>query len=230
MNLRAKLHDFRRTLHESFGSDRYSRPGLNDLDEKLSKYLDFKNGVFIQAGGNNGFTQSNTYRLEKTKGWTGILVEGIPELYEKARRCRKHSKVFNCALVPFGSEGAEIEMVYGNLMSIVVGAMGSTTADEEHIRKSREHVTNKQAYRVKVPGRTLSSIIDEAGISKIDFFSLDVEGFEAPVLMGLDLKRHRPTFILVEARFPQQIDDILSFYYEVIDRPTKMDILYRIRK
>lgn len=230
MNLRKQLQDLRRTLHESIGSDRYSRPGLNDLDNKLSKYLNFRNGVFIEAGGNDGFTQSNTYRLEKTKGWTGVLVEGIPELYEKARRRRSRSKVFNNALVPFGSEGTEVEMVYGNLMSIVVGAMGTTDADEDHIRKSREHEPAQQPYRVKVPGRTLSSIIDEAGLQKIDFFSLDVEGFEAPVLRGIDFKRHRPTLILVEARFPAQIDEILGSYYEVIDHPTKMDVLYRLRK
>ena len=33
---------------------------------------------------------------------------------------------------------------------------------------------------------------------KIDFFSLDVEGYEMEVLKGIDFTKHTPTFILIE--------------------------------
>ena len=34
----------------------------------------------------------------------------------------------------------------------------------------------------------------------VDFFSLDVEGYEIPVLQGMNPDRHRPRFILVETK------------------------------
>ena len=135
MSLRSSLRKVRRAAYEFAGNGRYSRPALNDLDNKLSRYLTGRHGVFIEAGANDGFTQSNTYYLEKFLGWSGILVEAIPSLYEQARRCRSRARVFNCALVPFGHESEEIKLTYGNLMSLVHGAMGSPEADAEHIRR-----------------------------------------------------------------------------------------------
>jgi hypothetical protein len=37
---------------------------LHDLDDKLLKYLNFENGFFIEAGANDGLSQSNTALYE----------------------------------------------------------------------------------------------------------------------------------------------------------------------
>ena len=46
---------WRRSIYEAFGSDRYSRPALNQLDAKLERYLDYGGGFFIEAGANDGY-------------------------------------------------------------------------------------------------------------------------------------------------------------------------------
>ena len=71
------------------------RPALNNLDRKLEKYLNFEKGFFIEAGANDGYSQSNTYFLEKKRRWSGIQIEGIPKLFEKARKQRNKSVVYN---------------------------------------------------------------------------------------------------------------------------------------
>src|SRR5450631_929326 len=100
INLARELYGrARRPLYEMFGSDRYSHLALNDLDQKLKRYLDFENGFFIEAGGNDGLTQSNTYWFERFRGWRGILVEAVPD---QARRCAKNrprADIVNAALV-----------------------------------------------------------------------------------------------------------------------------------
>lgn len=229
MRFRQSIRNFRRTLFELAGNPKYSRPALNGLDAKLGRYLAKRNGFFIEAGANDGFTQSNTYYLERFLGWQGILVEGIPELFEKARRRRPCSRVFNCALGPVEQEGNEVEMVYGNLMSLVKGAMGNDEADSQHISYAKQHDSASGSYNIKVPVRTLTSILDECEVSRIDFLSLDVEGFEGPVLRGIDFKRHRPEFICIEARKRAEVEAILCPFYDTVEQLTDLDVLYRIK-
>lgn len=229
MRLRPDTFHLKRRIFELFGSNRYSRQGHEDLDRKLSPYLGKRNGFFIEAGANDGVAFSNTYYLERILGWTGILVEGIPHLCESARRNRPRSRVFQCALVPAEQEGTEVEMIYGNLMSLVAGAMGSPEADAEHIRKAAEHDRESGSFKVAVKGRTLSSIIDESNVGRIDFLSLDVEGFEGPVLRGLDFARHRPEYICIEARKRPEIEGLLNPYYDLVEELTAMDLLFRAK-
>jgi hypothetical protein len=68
MRLRSSLRKLRGAAYEFAGSGRYSRPALNDLDNKLNRYLTRRHGVFIEAGANDGSTQSNTCYLEKFLG------------------------------------------------------------------------------------------------------------------------------------------------------------------
>jgi hypothetical protein len=49
-------------------------------------------------------------------------------------------------------------------------------------------------------------LIDRAGLTAIDFLKIDVEGAEPDVIAGLDLARHRPRVILVEAINPNNPD------------------------
>ena len=58
---------------------------LDDLDRKVLRHLPDRPGIFVEAGAHDGLTQSNTAMLEFSFGWTGLLVEPIPEL---AARCR----------------------------------------------------------------------------------------------------------------------------------------------
>ena len=50
----------------------------------------------------------------------------------------------------------------------------------------------------KVPVSTLTHILDRQPIPKIDFLSLDVEGYEYSVLKGLNLNKYKPTYMLIE--------------------------------
>ena len=92
--LRLRLDRARRRRHAAGREDPLSRPALHGMDRKLDELLDRDGGFFVEAGGNDGYTQSNTYWLERFRGWRGILVEPMPELYEMCRagapRCDGH--------------------------------------------------------------------------------------------------------------------------------------------
>ena len=199
---------------------------LNDLDLKLETYLAGAPGFFIEAGANDGVSQSNTLFFEKHYQWTGLLIEPVPELAKRCQRNRPDCTVVNTALVPFDFPAKTIEMHACNLMSLVKGAMKSDEADLEHIERGCQ-VQSIEAYDVEVPAIALSDLLDRHSIKQVDFLSLDVEGFELSVLKGIDFARHAPKWMLIEARFRDEIDRFLSDNYEPIDELSHHDILYR---
>jgi len=92
--------------------------------------------------------------------------------------------------------------------------MKSNTEELEHIRRGCE-VQNIESRVIVSPARTLGAIIEQHAIKHIDLLSLDVEGYELQALKGLDLDRHKPRFMLVEARYREEIDAHLEQHYEV---------------
>lgn len=229
--LKQALRGLRRQIYELFGNPKYSRPSLNDLDNKIAKYLNFRGGFFIEVGANDGYSQSNTYYLEKILGWQGVLIEAIPELYDRCRRQRGKAHVYNCALVAQDYEEPTVEIHFANLMSVVEGARKFSEAQAKHIADGLKAQDLAESYSIKVPARTLESILDELPSPlKIDFFSLDVEGYELNVLKGLNLEKYRPKYILVEATFFDEVNSFLADRYELVEKVSYHDYLYRLKE
>ncbi|MGH7992430.1 MAG: FkbM family methyltransferase, partial [Limisphaerales bacterium] len=66
------------------------------------------------------------------------------------------------------------------------------------LQKQRDtHGTNFiGTERVKVT--TLNKVLESAGMEKIDFLSLDVEGHEIEVMRGMNFEKYKPLLILIE--------------------------------
>jgi FkbM family methyltransferase len=199
---------------------------LNNIDVKLDKILSRRDGFFIEAGANNGRHQSNTLYFERYYGWTGILVEPIPELAQECKTNRPNCIVENCALVPSDYLEQEITMNYCGMMSMVEGAMKSPEEEARHLESGCK-VQNLSSYRLTVPVKTLTSILDSNNVDKIDLLSLDVEGAELNVLKGLDLERFRPEYMLIEARYRDELDEYLAPSYKPVCKMSHHDVLYR---
>lgn len=233
-SLRQSLKRLRRRACETLGVRRYSRPALYGIDRKLERHLDRDGGVFIEAGANDGVRQSNTYYFEKIRGWTGLLVEPVPELAVECQKNRCASIVVEAALAARDVAGATVELHVAGLMSTVAGALGDAAVTARHVAAAQSVQRNLETRTIRVPARTLSALIDEAGLAgEIDLLSLDVEGAEEAALRGLDLRRHAPRFICVEARDEAAIAAVLGEGYRVAEVLTEVgthrDLLYARR-
>lgn len=223
---RARLRR-RRAKAEASGSDRYSRPAQHDLDAKLDELFGSEPGFFVEAGANDGFAQSNTYWLERFRGWRGILVEPVPELAHEAELSRPGTPVLQAALVPADRDRTSVKMNFGDLMSSLAEARDISYP------KLGAAFGLRDSYEVEVPARSLSSILDELGAPEVDLLSLDVEGYEANALEGLDLDRHAPRFILVEIvdrdEEKRAIDAVIGARYAEHSWLSPRDLLYARR-
>jgi FkbM family methyltransferase len=213
----------RRGLFERFGSRRYSRPGIQDMDLRLARHLEHP-GTFVEAGAHDGYTQSATYYLERFCGWRGLLVEAAPELHAKAARRRPGSTVVHAALVGPEQDGTDVTLHFGDLTS--------TLGDPAHAENGLRNA-GRRGYDVRVPGRTLSSILTETGVPRPDLIVLDIEGHELDALRGLDLDSHGPRLLLIEmlemADQRPAFDVLLEGRYEFVEALTPDDALYRRR-
>jgi FkbM family methyltransferase len=188
-----------------------SDPSYSGTYERVRKFLP-KVGTFVEAGAVDGFFESNTYCLERFEGWNGLLVEPCKELFDRLKFNRPRSVHYNCALVAQINNRKPVSLIGAHAMAKVE----LSTADES-------------SSSVLI-GRSLSSILDEVGLSQIDFLSLDVEGFESDVLNGIDFGRHAPKVILVECLTDVDFQTISGFLlskgYRYEEKITYRDFLF----
>lgn len=134
-------------------------------------------GTFVEVGAYDPFRLSQTWHLEQ-RGWNGVLIEPIPSHAERLRANRT-ARVFEVACGPPDKHGMTVPIHTDGALSSV-----------------KFKGTANGTINVKVA--TLDSVLFDAGVSRIDFISVDVEGFELDVLKGFSFNRFRPKLMLLE--------------------------------
>jgi FkbM family methyltransferase len=147
-------------------------------------------GFYVDVGAGDPIELSVTkwfYDL----GWSGINVEPHPNFYQKLAAERRRDVNVNC--------GAGAEEADAQFFQLSASELSSFDPDV---------CARAEAAGMSVVSRTvavlpLTKILDRyCNGRSIDFLKIDVEGWEREVLVGLDLRRYRPTVILVEATLP----------------------------
>lgn len=186
----------------------------HQLDQKMLEYLDYDNGVFVEAGANDGISQSNTCFYEREKNWTGLLVEPNVSKFNQCKINRPKSYVENYALVSKNYNGNTIQGDFSdtNYNSLVASVTDIGDWDNIYLRSRRNYIVDNNVNLATVETITLTKLLDKHGITNIDFFSLDVEGYEISVLNGLDFYRFRPKYILIETANFVEIQDKMKKY------------------
>ena len=168
-----------------------------------------RSGFYIEMGAYDGVGNSNTYFLEQM-GWTGLLVEPVPALYEKAKATRPNSRVVNAACSSPAKRG-EADF------TVVIGKDGDTHSGVSYLDTNQFHRQRcaDDRYRhevIQVPVVTLDDLLEEERLYdwpgsppwtaengwQIDVVSLDTEGNEMDILAGFTLAKFRPAVLLIE--------------------------------
>ena len=151
-------------------------------------------GTYVDVGGGHPVADNVSFWFY-LKGWRGLIVEpqqALADIYAHVRP-RDHAA---CCLAGRAEGEAEFH--------VVDKLHGFSTTVREHAAGAGKFGAGFTTMRL--PVRTLSALIEEAGLARIDFLKIDVEGAEAEVLAGIDFKRHRPRVVLVEAVAPGSME------------------------
>jgi FkbM family methyltransferase len=161
-------------------------------DRELERRFQGRTGYFLDIGAADGVSFSNTLRLEQL-GWHGLLIEADPDAARDCARARPGSRVVHCAAVGLGAP-AEISFE----IAVDNPHLSSLRIARDKRRRLRSWKGRVEIREVTVPARTADSVLDEDPPERIDVVSIDVEGQEATVLGGLDLRRWRPEVVIIE--------------------------------
>lgn len=148
-----------------------------------------ENGFYVDVGAQQPIVDSVTKAFYE-RGWSGINVEPVPYWYQMLCEDRPRDVNLNLAV------GAN----NGSLRLYVVEGTGLSTAEAEYAERYRQEGRNVAV--MDVPVRTLTDVLDEHVGTAIHFLKIDVEGFEREVVAGLDLEKHRPWLLVIEATLP----------------------------
>ena len=151
-----------------------------------------KRGCCLEVGALDGILNSITLHFEEL-GWDCILIEANPELAAKAAILRK-ARVFPCAA---GQASGTIEMV----MARGADYLSTTNPTPAHLARIKED--GGTIERITVPVMRVDEALQSAGVSRLDFASIDVEGAELDVLRGFDLERWKPKVLVIEDNDPK---------------------------
>jgi FkbM family methyltransferase len=166
----------------------YSQEGEDLILARLLDEKRVKNGFYVDIGAHHPTRFSNTYYFYR-RGWSGINVDALPGTKNLFNRTRPRDVTIQCGV------GMQDDVL--TYYSFNEPALNTFSKVEAQIKESSQY---KVIDEIQVPVTTLKKILD-ANLplgKKIDFMSIDVEGFDHEVICSNDWLKHRPTIIAIE--------------------------------
>lgn len=205
--------------------------GLDYLDRRLEKYLNYTNGFYVELGANDGITQSNTAYFEKNKGWHGVLIEPTPHNYLKCLKNRSPKNNIYCnACVSFDYAEKFVEIAFSNLMSTPLNLESDVKDGISHANSGIKYLEDgERTFTFGAVAKTLNSILEfSKAPTVIDFLSLDVEGAEIEVLKGVNHDKYKFKYICIECRDEIKMSRYMkSQNYILLEKLSDRDYLYK---
>lgn len=161
---------------------------LSYLFLKLHDAKHVNDGFYVDVGAHHPYRYSNT-RLFYRRGWHGINIDAMPGSMSVFNKQRSRDINLESGI------GRKVE----TLKFYVFNEPALNTFDESLARTRCNDVWHIKAT-VDVPIVPLSEILKEhlPEGQRIDFLTVDVEGFDLDVLQSNDWQKYRPSVVLVE--------------------------------
>ncbi|HET9850440.1 MAG TPA: FkbM family methyltransferase [Candidatus Saccharimonadales bacterium] len=157
-----------------------------------------KNGFYVDVGAHDPELHSVT-KLFYDRGWSGINIEANPHLFKPFPRARKRDINLNV-----GVADKKQLLVFRRYPHHPGFSTFSEYVKKEHESEQIPHVDEA------IPARPLKDIFREYKVKKIDFMSIDVEGFEVEVIKGNDWEKYRPNVMVLEATMRKKVNPLLK--------------------
>lgn len=151
--------------------------------------FDFKEkGFFVEFGAANGIDFSNTYMLEKSYNWTGIIAEPAKTFHKSIENNR------NCHFSKFCVWNHSGDHVEFNETT------DSTLSFQNNFKNPHKNQKIKSKYKVRTI--SLNDMLELYNSPKeIDYISVDTEGSELKILHNFNFDKFKVKIFTIEHNF-----------------------------
>jgi FkbM family methyltransferase len=164
-----------------------------------------KGGYFLDFGATNGINLSNTYLLEKSFGWEGILAEPAKVWHEDLKANRTASIDFDC-----------VWSKSGELVNFTVAPKAEYSTISSFTQRNAHSSSQKKGETYLVKTISLNDLLKKhSAPKKIDYLSIDTEGSELDILRAFDFDQYAISVVTCEHNFSCQrseIYELLTFH------------------
>lgn len=143
-------------------------------------------GVYFDIASNHPIAVSNTFFFDRCLGWKGICFEANDVYFEPLFSER------SCVLVPTCISKTDGQIVDFRPYGQRGGVLGENYKFSDSFKNARNNISKS------LKCTTVSKVTERFAVNMIDYLSLDVEGHELEVLMGIDWERTNVGVITVE--------------------------------
>lgn len=156
-------------------------------------------GYFVEFGAGDGVNRSNTYLLEWTYNWSGIVAEPHPDFADSLKRSRGCFVSNKCV---YSRTGETLDFLAARDRRL--SRIASIDAlDGFEASRQRDFKT------IKVQSTSLNDLLAEAKApTDIDYVSLDTEGAELEILNHFDFGRWNVRLLTVDHNFSERRSEI----------------------
>ena len=189
-------------------------------------------GLFVDIGANDGVTFSNSYLLEKSFGWKGLLIEAQQKHFRALYTTR------DAVIIPYCVFNQSAIMNFVQVFEELVNTeksfdydmLSGLTETRDNLRVSNE-MKNHVKYRwknIEMPCIHIQHVLDDHEMKYIDYLSIDTEGADMAILRAINFERVDIAIIHGEFRYYDERAEVYNFLSKLgyIGRPLGHDMCF----
>ena len=184
--------------------------------------------TFLEFGATDGFNLSNSFLLENSFKWKGVLAEPSPQWHEDLKKNRKNSKIITKC----------IWKESGKKLDFFMSDFGELSSLKDFVESDKVSIPNNVEARLK-SGKTIS--VETISLNDVikeyfngncpSYISIDTEGSEYEILKAFDLDNFKPKVFTIEHNHTEnesKIDELLinKGYIRIFRKLTSFDAWY----
>ena len=184
--------------------------------------------TFFEFGATDGFNLSNSYLLENSFNWKGVLSEPSPQWHDLLKKNRINTKIITKCI--WSETGKTLDFFMSD--DGIFSTLNDFVDSDKHSMPANTEARKKAGKVIPVETISLNDVIREYfDNTSPSYISIDTEGSEFKILETFNFKIYRPKVFTIEHNFTElqnKIDELMSSngYERVFRELTSFDAWY----
>jgi FkbM family methyltransferase len=158
--------------------------------------------TFLQIGAFDGRQADPLYQFVTRYHWRGVLVEPMPDAFAKLQEAYRGEPQVQLRNVAVAQVDGKRSLYYLRRDAAGLPAWAPMLAsfDRDVVLRHESQIPNISDFieMTEVPCVTLSSLVKETGLDRIDLLQIDTEGWDYEILKLIDFDQMKPAIINYE--------------------------------